>query len=140
MQVHTPLLQRRLGALGYQDVDLHSESSTVSLVEKLVNDLISAGQSAREVQNGAAATQSQLAFAENKARDDAMVVDRMIENSFQTHSNCIRLQRSSFPVSDLDIYFFEKANLGVCSSLSRSTSLMRVNALRNSCKPGWKRK
>lgn len=78
-QVPLPLLQRRLNALGYEDADFRSESSTLCLVEKLVNDLVSAGQSAREVQNGAASTNSQLALANDKARPDKLICNMQID-------------------------------------------------------------
>lgn len=66
MQV--PLLKRRLGALGYVDAEFSSEESALTLVDKLVNDLIAAGQSAREIQNAAAEAASQLALANDKVK------------------------------------------------------------------------
>ncbi len=66
MQV--PLLKRRLSALGYVDADFSSEESALTLVDKLVNDLIAAGQSAREIQNAAADAASQLALANDKVK------------------------------------------------------------------------
>lgn len=66
MQV--PLLMRRLAALGYSDADLTSEENALTVVDRLVSDLIAAGQSAREVQDAAAETSAQLALANDKVK------------------------------------------------------------------------